>query len=100
MAKNQNIASYPLDVVNEDNCKNTFKKILLDFNAIDLCIFCSGTYDPKKEKEIDLKQNRFVMDVNYFGVLNCVKAVEKYFKDKKRRPYFNSFFNCWVSGIA
>ena len=23
------------------------------------------------------------MDVNYFGVLNCVKSVEKYFKDKK-----------------
>ena len=24
------------------------------------------------------------MDVNYFGVLHCVKAVEKYFKDKKK----------------
>ena len=46
-------------------------------------VFCSGTYDPKKEKEIDLEQNKFVMNVNYFGVLNCVKSVEKYFKDKK-----------------
>ena len=64
MAKNPNISSYPLDVVNEDDCKNTFKKILLDFNTIDLCIFCSGTYDPKKEKEIDIKQNKFVMNVN------------------------------------
>ena len=33
--------------------------------------------------EFDIKQNKFVMDVNYFGVLNCVKSVEKYFKDKK-----------------
>ena len=23
------------------------------------------------------------MNVNYFGTLNCVKAVDKYFKDKK-----------------
>ena len=83
MAKNPNISSYPLDVVNEDNCKNTFLKIISEFKEIDLCIFCSGTYDPKKEKEINIKQNKFVMDVNYFGVLNCVKAVEKYFKERK-----------------
>ena len=83
MAKNPNISSYPLDVVNEDDCKNTFLKIINEFKEIDLCIFCSGTYDPKKEKEINIKQSKFVMDVNYFGVLNCVKAVEKYFKERK-----------------
>ena len=81
MAKDQNISSYPLDVVDEQNCKNTFDKIISDFTEIDLCIFCSGTYDPKKEKEIDIKQSKFVMDVNYFGVLNCVKSVEEYFKN-------------------
>jgi|TARA_Y100001970_G_scaffold277202_1_gene381022 short-subunit dehydrogenase len=83
MAKNPNISSYPLDVVNDDNCKNTFLKIISEFKEIDLCIFCSGTYDPKKEKEINVEQSKFVMNVNYFGVLNCVKAVEKYFKEKK-----------------
>ncbi len=84
MAKDLNISSYPLDVVDEQNCKITFQKIISDFTEIDLCIFCSGTYDPKKEKEIDIKQSKFVMDVNYFGVLNCVKTVEKYFKNKKK----------------
>ena len=83
MAKNQNISSYPLDVVDEQSCKNTFDKIISDFSEVDLCIFCSGTYDPKKEKEIDITQSKFVMDVNYFGVLNCIKSVEKYFKNKK-----------------
>ena len=83
MAKDHNISSYPLDVVDEQNCKITFQKIISEFTKIDLCIFCSGTYDPKKEKEIDIKQSKFIMDVNYFGVLNCVKSVEKYFKDKK-----------------
>ncbi len=84
MAKDHNISSYPLDVVDEQNCKITFQKIISEFTEIDLCIFCSGTYDPKKEKEIDIKQSKFVMDVNYFGVLNCVKTVERYFKNKKR----------------
>tara|TARA_Y100000766_G_C18722170_1_gene514495 strand:+ start:46 stop:798 length:753 start_codon:yes stop_codon:yes gene_type:complete len=83
MAKDRNISSFPLDVVDEENCKITFQKIISEFTEIDLCIFCSGTYDPKKEKEIDIKQSKFIMDVNYFGVLNCVKSVEKYFKDKK-----------------
>jgi len=83
MAKDPNISSFPLDVVDEENCKITFQKIISEFTEIDLCIFCSGTYDPKKEKEIDIKQSKFIMDVNYFGVLNCVKSVEKYFKDKK-----------------
>ena len=31
MGKNPNIFSYPLDVVNEDNCKNTFLKIINEF---------------------------------------------------------------------
>ena len=83
MAKNYNISSYPLDVVNKENCKNIFQEIISEFGEIHLCIFCSGTYDPKKEKEINVEQSKFVMDVNYFGVLNCVKAVEKYFKERK-----------------
>ena len=40
MAKNPNISSYPLDVVNEDNCKDMFLKVINEFKEIDLCIFC------------------------------------------------------------
>ena len=83
ISDDQNIFSFPLDVTNEKDCKMTFEEINKKLNGIDICFFCSGTYDPKKEQEINLEQNRFVMDVNYFGTLNCVKAVEKYFKDKK-----------------
>ncbi len=83
IAENQNISSFPLDVTNEQDCKNIFEKIIENFKNIDVCFFCSGTYDPKKEKEMNIEQNKFVMNVNYFGTLNCVKAVEKYFKEKK-----------------
>tara|TARA_B100001057_G_scaffold451081_1_gene493725 strand:+ start:1622 stop:2374 length:753 start_codon:yes stop_codon:yes gene_type:complete len=83
ISDDQNIFSFPLDVTNEKDCKMTFEEINKKLNGIDICFFCSGTYDPKKEQEINLEQNRFVMDVNYFGTLNCVKAVEKNFKDKR-----------------
>ncbi len=84
MSKNENIFSFPLDVTNADHCKDTFQKILEKFNNIDICFFCSGTYDPKKEQEINLEQIKLVMEVNYFGTINCVKAVEQYFKNKKK----------------
>jgi short-subunit dehydrogenase len=83
MAKTKNIFSYPLDITNQDQTNNVFSKIINDFNNLDLCVFSSGTYDPKLEQEINIKQNKFVMDTNFFGVLHCIKSVEKYFKEKK-----------------
>ena len=83
MASKENMTSYPLDVTDQKKVTETFLKIVKDFNKIDLCVFSSGTYDPKLEKEINLDQNKFVMNTNYFGVLHCIKSVEGYFKDKK-----------------
>ena len=83
MANNKNIFSYPLDVTNQQQINEAFSKIINEFGSLDLCVFSSGTYDPKLEQEINIKQNKFVMDTNFFGVLYCIKAVEKYFKDKK-----------------
>ena len=83
MANNKNIFSYPLDVTNQDQINDVFKKIINDFGSLNLCVFSSGTYDPKLEQEINIKQNKFVMETNFFGVLYCIKSIEKYFKDKK-----------------
>ena len=84
MAEKENIFSYPLDVTNQNQIKDIFSKIINDFGDLDLCVFSSGTYDPKLEQEINIKQNKFVMETNFFGVLYCIKTVEKYFKDKKK----------------
>ena len=83
IAENQNIFAYPLDVTQKENVTKTFNNIIEDFKNVDICLFCSGTYDPKLEQEINIEQNKFVMETNYFGVLNCIKAVETYFKNKK-----------------
>jgi len=83
MSSHENIFSYPLDVTNQDQIKISFEKIIENFNGLDLCVFSSGTYDPKLEQEINVKQNKFVMETNFFGVLYCINAVENYFKNKK-----------------
>jgi short-subunit dehydrogenase len=83
MANNENISSYPLDVTDQDQINSAFTKIISDFGSLNLCVFSSGTYDPKLEQEINIKQNKFVMETNFFGVLYCIKSVEKYFKNKK-----------------
>ena len=83
MSEHENIFSYPLDVTNQDQIKNSFEKIIEDFKGLNLCVFSSGTYDPKLEQEINVVQNKFVMETNFFGVLYCIKAVESYFKNKK-----------------
>ena len=83
MAENENISSYPLDVTNQEQIKNIFEKIIDDFDGVDICVFSSGTYDPKLEQEINIKQNKFVMETNFFGVLHCINTVENYFKSKR-----------------
>ena len=91
---NENISSFPLDVTNKDDCKETFELIKNKYQNIDICFFSTGTWDPKKEKEIDVDQIKKVMEVNFFGTLNCIKAVEKYFREK------NSGHISIVSSIA
>jgi len=79
---NQNISPFPLDVTNKEKCKEIFDQIKNKYKNVDICFFSTGTWDPKKEKDIDIEQMKNVMEVNFFGTLNCIKAVEEYFKDR------------------
>ena len=80
----ENINSFPLDVTNKDKCKEVFNNIKNQFENIDICFFSTGTWNPKKEKDIDVEQIEGVFKVNFFGTLNSIKAVEEYFKKKLR----------------
>ena len=79
----ENIHSYPLDVTDKSKCKEVFNEIKEKFNNIEICFFSTGTWNPKKEREIDIEQIEDVFKINFFGTLNTIKAVEDYFKNKK-----------------
>jgi len=81
--ENQNIHSFPLDVTNIDQCKSVFKSIIEKFNNVEISIFGTGIHDPKSEKEFNLDKIRKIMEVNYFGTMNSINSVHKYYSTKK-----------------
>ena len=78
----ENISPFPLDVTDKENCKNIFNKIKEKYGDIDICFFSTGTWDPKKEKDIDVEQIEKVFKINFFGTVNSIKAVEEYYKNR------------------
>ena len=83
LSENQNIFSFPCDVTDQTQITDTFKKIIQNFGDLDICLFSSGTYDPKNEQNINVEKIKNVIEVNFLGVVRCVKVVESYFKNKK-----------------
>ena len=83
MAKDQNIFAFPMDVTDQNKTEETFNKILKEFGDLDLCIFSSGTYERKSEKGLSVDNVKTVMEINFLGVVGCVKAVQEYFINKK-----------------
>jgi len=80
---NPNILSFPLDVTDVSLCKKVFNNIVKKFQAIDICVFCTGIHDPQSEKKISEEKIREIMEVNFFGTLNCIMAVNIYFREKQ-----------------
>ena len=77
-----NIFSYPLDVTDSEKCKLVFNNIKEKFKNIDISFFGTGIHDPKSEKSLDLNKVRQIMEVNFFGTINSVNAVYKYYKER------------------
>ena len=65
LAKNPNIKSFPLDVTNRSQINEVFKNITDEFGNLDLCLFSSGTYEPKDDQSIDPDKIRNVINVNF-----------------------------------
>ncbi|SMF71719.1 SDR family NAD(P)-dependent oxidoreductase [Candidatus Pelagibacter sp. HIMB1321] len=80
----ENISAYPLDVTDKQKCVDVFEQIKNKYQDIDICFFSTGTWNPKKEKEIDVEQIEDVFKINFFGTVNTIKAVEQYFRDRKK----------------
>ena len=80
---NSNIHSFPLDVKDESRVKKVFQDIIEKFQTIDICVFCTGIHDPDAEKKLSAEKIREIMETNFFGTLNCIMAVNSYFRDRK-----------------
>ena len=81
--ENSNIHSFPLDVTDKEKTKIVFQNILKKFKDLDVCVFGSGIHDPESEKKLNDETFRKIMEINFFGTLNSILAVDNYFKEKK-----------------
>ena len=81
--QHENITAFPLDVTNKIKCNEVFDQIINKYSNLDICFFSTGTWNPKKEKDIDVEQIEEVFKVNFFGTVNSIKAVEQFFKNQK-----------------
>ena len=80
---NLNIHPFPLDVRNESQTKKVFQNIIEKFKTIDIAVFCTGIHDPEAEKKLSSEKIREIMETNFFGTVNCIMAVNEYFKERK-----------------
>ena len=82
-SNHSNIHSFPLDVKDESETKKVFQDIVEKFKTVDICVFCTGIHDPESEKKLSNEKIREIMETNFFGTVNCIMAVNKFFRDKR-----------------
>ena len=80
---NLNIHSFPLDVKDESKAKKVFQDIIEKFQTIDICVFCAAIHDPESEKKLSIEKIREIMETNFFGTVNCIMAVNAYFRERE-----------------
>jgi len=82
-SNNSNIHSFPLDVKDESETKKVFQDIVEKFKTVDICVLCAGIHDPESEKKLSGEKIREIMETNFFGTLNCIMAVNSYFRERE-----------------
>ena len=78
-----NILSFPLDVKDGPRAKKVFENIIEKLREINIAVFCTGIHDPDAEKELSSEKIREIMETNFFGTLNCIMAVNSYFRERE-----------------
>ena len=81
---NSKIHSFPLDVTDIEKTKIVFQNIKEKFKDLDICVFGTGIHDPDSEKKLNNETFRKIMEINFFGTLNCILAVDNYFRERKK----------------
>ena len=73
-AEGINCTGMPLDVTDEEACRNALAAVVKKYGRIDLLINNAGITHRSAFSETETDVFRRVMDVNYFGSINCTKA--------------------------
>jgi NAD(P)-dependent dehydrogenase (short-subunit alcohol dehydrogenase family) len=85
---NSSIIALPGDITDESSLKSMQTRISADFNRLDQVILNAGTCEYLEFPDPDWSAIRRVMEVNYFGAINCLQiALPLLRQSSKNRPH-------------
>jgi 3-dehydrosphinganine reductase len=78
----QKIESFSCDVSSQEATENAFNEIAWALGEPDVLINSAGILREGYFETLPLSTFRDVMDINFFGIIHCIKAALPYFKKK------------------
>jgi dehydrogenase/reductase SDR family protein 7B len=83
-ARNEgDILVLPLDLQRLDELDEKARKAIGHFGKIDILINCVGVSQRSLAKDTDIKVDKTIMDINYFGAVGLTKAILPYMLKRK-----------------
>lgn len=82
-AEGGTVAYSPCDVTNEEDCKQLMQTAIDEFGGIDVLICNAGLSMRALFDDCDLKVLHRLMDVNFWGTVNCTKHALKWLQRSK-----------------
>jgi short-subunit dehydrogenase len=71
------------DISNRPEIKNTFSQAIKKSSGIDILICNAGVYFRKPVADQTIEDIRNIMEINFFGSLNCIYEILPHFLEKK-----------------
>ncbi|MBQ8292812.1 MAG: SDR family NAD(P)-dependent oxidoreductase [Bacilli bacterium] len=80
---NPRVKNHVCDVINEDNLKKTISEIGKTEQGIDVLVYSAGCSMAIPLEYTKRSEYRYLFDVNFFGIMESIKSVIPFMKNKK-----------------
>lgn len=87
--ENLDIEVLQLDVLSTQSIENCINQIVQKGNSIDILVNNAGGGFAKTTEQTTEEEMKWVTDLNYFGVIRCIKAVLPYMRKQKSGHIIN-----------
>ena len=87
--ENLDIEIFQLDVTNNTSVETCINEIIAKYNQIDILINNAGGGFAKTTEQVTEEEMKWVTDLNYFGVIRCIKATLPFMRKQKSGRIIN-----------
>ena len=73
-----------MDITNKRMIGSQVKKIIKNYGIPDIILLNAGTNNPNSKDIFSIEETRQIFETNFFGTLNCLRALLPFLKKKKK----------------